>query len=716
MGMAASQARLLSITSRMSDNELRAQLINNSKMRLATESSQVSESYVAALNEAQMMYTNYGANDTTSYQNLTFNALTNYSQYNNQYGLTNSSGMLLVSEKDAKNYMNADGSLDKFLSSYGITRGTTYFDNLGQKYVDESGAVDGLGGYTAEELKAMYYGTNGYQGYQALLTSESYFKYQDYTEKLSTSYNGLLANSWDGIKDQVLKGAGYTVEGTGFSEFVQNTEKNNNSGMHEGDNGAYSSNYYPGKINSFMNYIDSVASDGKLASGTNNALYKEVKSILGEALAKYNLATVNQNISYDEDGNEIVTTEYLKQNGNYNTSSYGADGVKDVAGYSDVIKVADNQLYLIFDNARIEITKSGSSYIINGPIDNEPPEDGDPLPSDKLGVTCTQSGSTLTVNSVHTDEDDDGNVTVNAGIPEFTTNINLDELFNQTASYPVDAEKSYSVESKYTYYQAEIEADLQAEFEYAADLWENSLKYNINPSMFSGVSGTEEFMSLGQQMAQFIFGENAIEANGGPIKTSDYPSLMTIEGIQSILESYSGLGFTENFHNVLDLLTLENMMDLYGEPNVTYIDSTDTKGTGNAEKKAQWYTNLFERMGNGKKNNFKVLADGLASSADWIKYALESGLVSMEQVNKSNEWNSIMYGNCSDITEQNNDVAVTKAEAEYKKAMNKIESKDKQYDMELKNIDTEHNSLQTEYDSIKSVIDKNVERTFKIYS
>lgn len=154
--------------------------------------------------------------------------------------------------------------------------------------------------------------TNGYQGYQALLTSESYFKYQDYTEKLSTSYNGLLANSWDGIKDQVLKGGGYIVEGTGFSEFVQNTEKNNNSGMHEGDNGAYSSNYYPVKINSFMNYIDSVASDGKLASGTNNALYKEVKSILGQALAKYNLATVNQNISYDEDGNEIVTTEYLK--------------------------------------------------------------------------------------------------------------------------------------------------------------------------------------------------------------------------------------------------------------------------------------------------------------------------------------------------------------------------------------------------------------------
>lgn len=38
------------------------------------------------------------------------------------------------------------------------------------------------------------------------------------------------------------------------------------------------------------------------------------------------------------------------------------------------------------------------------------------------------------------------------------------------------------------------------------------------------------------------------------------------------------------------------------------------------------------------------------------------------------------------------------------------------YDLELKNIDTEHNSLQTEYDSIKTAIDKNIERTFKLYS
>ena len=57
MGMAAGQARLLSITSRMSYNELRAQIINNNKMRLATKSSQVSEAYTTALNDRSEEHT-----------------------------------------------------------------------------------------------------------------------------------------------------------------------------------------------------------------------------------------------------------------------------------------------------------------------------------------------------------------------------------------------------------------------------------------------------------------------------------------------------------------------------------------------------------------------------------------------------------------------------------------------------------------------------------
>ena len=48
--------------------------------------------------------------------------------------------------------------------------------------------------------------------------------------------------------------------------------------------------------------------------------------------------------------------------------------------------------------------------------------------------------------------------------------------------------------------------------------------------------------------------------------------------------------------------------------------------------------------------------------------------------------------------------------------MAQVEQMDNKFDMELKKLDTEHNALQTEYDSVKSVIDKNVEKTFNIFS
>ena len=45
-----------------------------------------------------------------------------------------------------------------------------------------------------------------------------------------------------------------------------------------------------------------------------------------------------------------------------------------------------------------------------------------------------------------------------------------------------------------------------------------------------------------------------------------------------------------------------------------------------------------------------------------------------------------------------------------------VERKDKKFDLKLKQLDTEHNALQTEYEAVKGVVDKNVEKTFNIFS
>ncbi|MBR1942792.1 hypothetical protein IJ843_03540 [bacterium] len=59
MGMSASQARLLSITSRINDIELKSQQVSNIKMRLAAESEQVATDYTNALNKQKFTYTTY---------------------------------------------------------------------------------------------------------------------------------------------------------------------------------------------------------------------------------------------------------------------------------------------------------------------------------------------------------------------------------------------------------------------------------------------------------------------------------------------------------------------------------------------------------------------------------------------------------------------------------------------------------------------------------
>lgn len=77
MGMSASQARLLSITSRMNDVEFKSQQISNTKIRLADESEQVANDYTKALNKQKFTYTDYSSGSAVK-QDLNSSNLGNY--------------------------------------------------------------------------------------------------------------------------------------------------------------------------------------------------------------------------------------------------------------------------------------------------------------------------------------------------------------------------------------------------------------------------------------------------------------------------------------------------------------------------------------------------------------------------------------------------------------------------------------------------------------
>ena len=79
-------------------------------------------------------------------------------------------------------------------------------------------------------------------------------------------------------------------------------------------------------------------------------------------------------------------------------------------------------------------------------------------------------------------------------------------------------------------------------------------------------------------------------------------------------------------------------------------------------------------------------------------------------------WDSISYTSAADIVAEEDGAAISLSEIKYKNEMQEIENQDKKYDQDLKKLDTEHSALQTEYESLKSTIDKNVERSFKVFS
>lgn len=709
MGMAAGQARLLSITSRMSDNELRAQIINNDKMRLATKSAQVSEAYTTALNEAQLMFTSYDKDNNSSYKELTFNALTAYNQYNNQYAISNSAGQLLVSETDAKNFQAADGDMNKFLKQYHLEQTTTYFEGLEKyqganvSYYDSNGkliegtantgvvyntgvTVDALdkngekvtknvqvdSGITAEELKKMYEGV-GYESYDNIKASPYYYDYSaalsNFTEA-KTNFETKAAEIMNNLFETIR------IDSDGSKHSISDISQLLASATDTDNAKKYIKLIKDNAIPSLQEF--------SLKNDDVDAYYAFMTKLLDDAL----------------DGKASCETSYLTTNpdtGDEITLDGGFKLTKDSSGNWTAKFYETNeegQLVLGAASQTVTVGTDGKLSFDNGKTGDEKVSyEGIPVPvlNSATGKYEIPSGTFSEIGELDVDDykaigQQVIDSLINAMPNTFDTSTNYfkknwkyDKTNNKISWQPNDCDAANAADSvEYAAYKRT-----------AAELYETiygvKMPPNFDENDFAKLADLNEIEALGNQYNTPLKGDKL-----------------------------------KQFANIKQVTLLDNIMNTYGEPTYDWIDTSarpgkisDSSYNQNGSAKAQWYENLFNKM---KTSGYKVLHDGLASSAEWMQFAFESGLVCLEQVDSNNNWNTTTYTNCSDITEQTNNAAITKAEAEYNAAMAKIENKDKRYDLELKNIDTEHNSLQTEYDSIKTAIDKNIERTFKIYS
>lgn len=177
MGMSASQARMLSLTTRMSDLEYSAQVISNDKIRLADTATAASEAYSAALDKQKLtVYSGIQNDGSSSYLDANAYNLTTYgavSATDKQRFIKDNAGKVLVSTSIGNAY---DASQNVGSNSYYI-KNTLGYKNLNDFLNDSLG-------YTSEaeaeasgrtfDAKALTYYTNLYSGAEDLLNSQGY--------------------------------------------------------------------------------------------------------------------------------------------------------------------------------------------------------------------------------------------------------------------------------------------------------------------------------------------------------------------------------------------------------------------------------------------------------------------------------------------------------------------------------------------------------------
>ena len=653
MGMAASQARLLTLTARLADNELRSQTINNAKMRLATQSAQASDNYINALNNADLMFSNYDETGMEQSQLLTFNALSAYSSYNNQYGLVNAAGQLLVSESEAAMFDAANGNLNAYLKAHGLVYDTTYFDQL--QTIDNKGVYpDPFNIIEMDTLKTWYEAWGSYENSNENVIYGQ--KYDDYTMSLNSLKKIMNPVFNNYVKTQTAGKVNYDTDPISLI----------------GLSGFQSIDF---KLRLFNNAFSNVNTD-YLTDEAKNALNTILSSIEKVDASNIKVKETPQPVAID-DTNKTISMQ------GYTWTYAGGPGTYTVTCPQTVMD--DNNLSEVEFPTPTPVAPAITFPSLKSLIDALTVQyvnrdgDGNEIERQTYHYEYNETNGTVTPYAITNQVDEVLNDTLATIYLLLSTSdsINVDKIIEA------------------------LEDPLNHDFDRGAEYEGKTLDHYAN-----------EYINNRDNFLGFIFAEGTdlvkTMLKDGSVAAKDLTNPDYI--LKLVKNNEPALKLTNEYNTIVKDMFVANQIELTGEPKYAWIDENDVTNKGNADAKAQWYTNLFNRMRDG----YKAIENGLASSSEWLEFALESGLVSMEQVDKNFNWKSLDYKTCAKITEQtDNSAAVAKAEAEYTRAMNDIDAKDSMYDMQLKNIDTEHSALQTEYESIKNVLNKNIERTFK---
>lgn len=741
MGLAASQSRWLSLTSRLSDLELRAGVLSNTKIRLATHESDASRAYTAELDRHKM--TVYNAT-TDRYVSADLENLTSY------YGgdatdtvqrlITDSNGNLIVNDDVANAYDGSNGNLERFLNGMHYTS-VRSLDEYKNNYATALRSNAGFVSTTKNTLKttalneltasvnainvtSTNYTSTTYSGaycrvsyndtaiinapsnatrnklnYDEVYTlaedHKSSFLVQpaacsvdpntvgtnfatlitDYTNQLGANLIGNLSSK--GIPTDILTRATNYAGLATFNKFVYNKiDTDSKDGVNMGNASG------TGATGSLSSYLNNLVYPGTTRSGINIDPYvaSTLTAINGAALGGIIGTLIAPGIGTAIGGAIGGVVGFIGGLIFGTNSSSGTSGQNNICAQSNY---TTSGFLNLTKNASLQVTVSGKEL-----IDTYLTFFDQYMAQNYGGSTANTVGTEHTTRAARTG----GNSTQPVGYSIGTPNVTTTPTYASTNGTKAGEMKTLlnTVNTKLTQITSIFPS-------LAAAPCIASLNFASVKSAIDAISDNNA--TLTQAQLKSVYDIKAA------ISLSISGALSTAIDSASLSEASLSTAITENVRVNENTLSQEYASNTYDAGAVTY------------------YTNIFNKIkaANGgtwaSERGYREVSDDVWTNPTWLQTQIEAGnLYLYTDKNRDGTFENVSWTTGdSTLTEQDDTSGIARAKAQYDTSMNEIKTKETKLDLELKQIDTEHSAVQSEIDSVKKVIDKNIERTFKMF-
>ncbi len=247
MGLAASQARLLSLTARQHTVEGRAQYLQAQKLRLANESDRVYENYVNALDATSIQTKSYDSNGKVHWLDGSLNNLMRYDADNKSLGNIYyvqdiNSGKLYMPTNLVNAYNSSNNDVFQFLNNIGIKYEKDVYNN---EYMDALRTVNA-------------YKNEGYDTFP-------------YSQAQVETYKSLRSETLNPTKSSTYNNADELYKLVSFSESTTNkgvyypSDKTQYSALLAQLNNLKGTTYYTGTNKTIIDYISNFDVSGVFA-------------------------------------------------------------------------------------------------------------------------------------------------------------------------------------------------------------------------------------------------------------------------------------------------------------------------------------------------------------------------------------------------------------------------------------------------------------------